>query len=66
MFTKLGRKIIRDAQNPSYVVKEDDDNFNRYIASKCEGGDDVYYHGGHSHDHDDGLTEDQKYEKAMY
>ena len=33
-------------------------------------GDDVYYHGGHDHDHghdhDDGLTEDERYEKAMY
>ena len=34
-------------------------------------GDDVYYHGGHDHDHghDHGgeeLTEDERYEKAMY
>ena len=51
----------------------DDDSFLRYEGgSLCERGDDVYYHGGGGHDHghghgeDEGLTEEERYEKAMY
>lgn len=69
MFTKLGRKIITDSfkiqRIESQIVDEADDEYKRF-GSKCEKGSDVYYHGGHSHDHDDGMTDDQRYEKAMY
>lgn len=69
MFTKLGRKIIRDAgrtqRSVVHVTDDSDDSFQRYTG-KCEEAGDVYYHGGHSHSHDDGLTDDQRYEKAMY
>lgn len=69
MFTKLGKKIMQDAARTEYVPKasksllfeQDDDSFQRYTGgsrSLCETGDDVYYHGGHDHDHDDGLTDD--------
>ena len=70
--TRLGKKIIEDSQRPqknkSLLATVDDDSFQRYRGgSLCERGSDVYYHGGgHHHDHDDGLTEDQRYEKAMY
>ena len=64
IFTKLGKKIIADAfsdQPPKAVAPDDsDDSFYRYNYD-----DDVQYHGGHDHDHDAGLTDDQKYEKAM-
>lgn len=41
-------------------IENDDDSFKRFD------GDDIQYHGGHDHGHDDGLTEDERYEKAMY
>lgn len=50
------------------VDDENDDAFYRFKGGRfCEEGNDVYYHGGHDHgDEDDGLTEDERYEKAMY
>ena len=69
LFTKLGRKIMRDAEkanmsSEAQVVADDDDaddSFQRYKGDmRCQDSSDVYYHGGHHHDHDedDGLTED--------
>ena len=75
MFTKLGKKIIRDALNPKRSQPkqnsstEDDDCFIRYKggAKQSEDKYDVMYHGGHHHDHgDDGLSEEERYAKAMY
>lgn len=71
LFKQLGRKIVEDSTKAQPVreltVLENDDSFLRYEGgSLCERGDDVYYHGGHDHGHDDGLTEDERYEKAMY
>ena len=61
MFRRLGRKIIRDAQQVQLhsvnITDDNDDSFQRYTG-KCQEANDVYYHGGHSHSHDDGLTDD--------
>ena len=72
-FTKLGRKIINDSQistrhiqsklRPTLLRIEDDDTFKRYDET------DIQYHGGghdHGHGHGEELTEDERYEKAMY
>lgn len=77
LLTRLGRKIIQDAYNrnprrrPSprtNIDDGDDDSFRRYKGGGEGGEYDVMYHGGHDHGHneDDGLTEEQRYAKAMY
>ena len=70
MFTRLGRKIISDIQKTRsidyQVIDDEDDSFRRFNA-KCEDASDVYYHGGgHGHSHGPEMTEDERYEKAMY
>ena len=73
MFTRLGRKIIEDSRRTATVsrsaVDDSDDAFIRFTGS--EDPYDVMYHGGghgHSHDHGHGeeMTDDERYEKAMY
>lgn len=64
LFSRLGHKIIRDAYRdpptkPAVDIDdEQDDQFYRYSES-----DDVMYHGGC--DSEKGMTDDQRYDKAM-
>lgn len=67
MLSLLGRKIVNDAflGKKRVTPTEDDDSFMRYKGTiRCEDGDDVMYHGGHSHG--SGDMDDEKYAKAMY
>ena len=48
---------------PTLLRIEDDDSFKRYDET------DIQYHGGghdHGHGHGEEMTEDERYEKAMY
>lgn len=52
-------------------MHENDDAFLRYEGGSLSEYDIMYHGGGHDHDHghghgDDDLTDDQRYEKAMW
>ena len=64
LFSRLGKKIIKDAYReeikkpPVVYDDEQDDLFHRWSEE-----DDVQYHGGC--DSEAGMTDDQRYHKAM-